>query len=61
MEVSYEKCFIQHFCPNCHRRIHYAIKQDRKQMIETFYFNRIENIKTHGINITLDKLEHWYG
>lgn len=48
-------------CPNCHRRIHYAIKQDRNQMIETFYFKRIENIKTHGIHITLDQLEHWYG
>lgn len=47
-------------CPNCHRRIHRSIKQDRNQMIEKFYFNRIENIKVHGIDISIDRLEEIY-
>ncbi|WP_432739498.1 HNH endonuclease [Ligilactobacillus agilis] len=47
-------------CPNCHRKIHFAIKQDRNKMIEKFYFERIEAIETHGINISIDELEKCY-
>ncbi|MEE5988231.1 HNH endonuclease [Ligilactobacillus equi] len=47
-------------CPNCHRRIHYSIKQDRNKMIEQFYFNRIDDIRVHGIDISIDQLEKWY-
>lgn len=47
-------------CPNCHRRIHFAIKQDRNRMLEKFYFERIDDIKVHGIDISIDELESYY-
>ena len=47
-------------CPNCHRKIHYGIKQDRNRMIEKFYEKRIESIEQHGIEISIDKLEKCY-
>lgn len=47
-------------CPACHRRIHFAIKQDRNRMLEKFYFERIDDIKVHGIDISIDELESYY-
>lgn len=47
-------------CPTCHRRIHFAIKQDRNRMLEKFYFERIDDIKVHGIDISIDELESYY-
>lgn len=39
-------------CPICHRRIHYGLKEDRKDMLRHIYNDRGERLANSGINIT---------
>lgn len=47
-------------CPNCHRRIHLAVKEDREQMLKELYAKRIEKLENTGINIKIDELIKFY-
>lgn len=39
-------------CPICHRRIHYGLKEDRKDMLRHIYNDRGERLAKSGIMIT---------
>lgn len=38
-------------CPLCHRKIHYGLKQDRKEMISVIYERRAERLNKSGIKL----------
>ena len=42
-------------CPLCHRRIHYGIKNDRKDMISQIYDKRSERLAHSGIYLSKDE------
>ncbi|MCE4957997.1 HNH endonuclease [Macrococcoides caseolyticum] len=48
-------------CPNCHRRIHYGVKTDKREMINKFYKDRVEKINEYKISCELKDLELFYG
>ncbi len=39
-------------CPICHRRIHYGLKEDRKQMMMQIYDNRSRRLAQSGIRLS---------
>lgn len=39
-------------CPVCHRRIHYGLKEDRKQMMMQIYDNRSKRLEHSGIRLS---------
>lgn len=43
-------------CPNCHRRIHYGLNNDIKNMLYKIYTKRVMRYKNSGINITIDDI-----
>lgn len=43
-------------CPNCHRKIHLAVDQERKEFISTLFERRKEGLKSVGIEIDINKL-----
>jgi 5-methylcytosine-specific restriction protein A len=47
---------IVSLCPNCHRRIHHAEKEDKKQFIRELFKQRTHKLKAFGIYITLEEL-----
>lgn len=51
---------IVSLCPNCHRKIHNAIPEERNIMIEKFYNERKDHLKEQGIEITLEDLKNKY-
>lgn len=48
-------------CPNCHRRIHHAIIEDKKEMIKYLFDKRRETYKEKQIVIKLKELYRMYG
>lgn len=47
-------------CPNCHRKIHYGLKEDKYEMIKLLYSKRKDLYPKYGIEITLRKLISYY-
>lgn len=47
-------------CPNCHRKIHNSIPEERNIMIEKLYNERKDRLKEQGIEITLEELKSKY-
>ena len=43
-------------CPNCHRKIHLAVDDERKSFIEKLFSNRREKLEKIGVNFDLDTL-----
>ncbi|MGB3161318.1 MAG: HNH endonuclease [Carnobacterium sp.] len=48
-------------CPNCHSKIHYAIREEREDMIEQLYKDRKNAYKKYGINVSEKVLLTMYG
>jgi len=47
-------------CPNCHRQIHLAIDEQKKEMLVPLFNSKIESLKTLGITISLERLYSFY-
>lgn len=47
-------------CPNCHKKIHNSVTEERNVMIEKLYNERKDGLKEKGIEITLEELKNKY-
>ena len=47
-------------CPNCHRKIHNARKEDVRKMVKELFKSRDSLLKQSGIEITLEELFSFY-
>ncbi|OBR92673.1 HNH endonuclease [Clostridium ragsdalei P11] len=47
-------------CPNCHKKLHYAVFDEKKDIIEKLYDMKLEELKAFGIEISLDRLLDMY-
>ena len=47
-------------CPNCHRKIHLAIWEEKQGLIEHLYELKYNQLNSVGISITLDQLKEYY-
>src|SRR5690625_3059205 len=47
-------------CPNCHRKIHYGLQEDKYEMIQSLYKKRKDLYPKYGIEITLQELLSFY-
>ncbi|MEI8641650.1 HNH endonuclease [Pseudoalteromonas sp. Hal099] len=52
---------IVSLCSNCHNKIHYAIKEDKKQLVEQLFQKRMSGLESRKIPVELDKLMKYYG
>lgn len=43
-------------CPICHRRIHYGLKEDKRDMLKSIYCQRAERLSNNGIVISESEL-----
>ena len=43
-------------CPNCHRAIHYARKDVKRQLIEKLYEMKVTNFVKINLNVSLNDL-----
>ena len=48
-------------CPNCHRQIHYAVPDEKAELVEMLFKERRENYRKYGIEIDLTRLKNFYG
>ncbi|WP_206168512.1 HNH endonuclease [Veillonella sp. CHU110] len=48
-------------CPTCHRKIHYAIDSDKREMLQALFKKRKQAYEDKGISITLGELYKHYG
>lgn len=48
-------------CPNCHRKIHYAMAEEKAEMIARLYASRAECYIKYGIEIDQQRLRNFYG
>lgn len=51
---------IVSICLVCHKKIHYGLFEDKKEMLDNLFNSRIERLKAGGINISLDELYNYY-
>lgn len=51
---------IVSLCPNCHRAIHYAEKNYKKEIIEKMYVMKRQGLKRIGIDLTLEEVVDLY-
>ncbi|MDD2636940.1 MAG: hypothetical protein PHW82_15715 [Bacteroidales bacterium] len=47
-------------CPRCHRQIHLATDRERKHLINALYNERIQRLKTVGLDLDLEKIYEYY-
>ena len=47
-------------CPNCHRAIHNATFEYKKELIKSLFLQRETRLTNRGINLTLDELNQCY-
>lgn len=47
-------------CPNCHRKIHYALPNEREKMLEDIYFKREKVYLQYGIKVDIQMLKSFY-
>lgn len=52
---------IVSLCPICHRRIHFGSADEKKKIISRLYNQRVNRLKSIGVNISLDELLELYG
>ncbi|MGE7662658.1 HNH endonuclease [Peribacillus sp. NPDC097197] len=48
------------FCPLCHKKIHHAIFEEIKPMLEKMYLSRMDRLNQSGIDIKLQELFSYY-
>lgn len=48
-------------CPTCHRQIHYAVPEQKAELVEMLYKKRAENYEKYGIEIDFARLKNFYG
>lgn len=48
-------------CPNCHRKIHYALPHEREKMLEVLYIKREKLYSKYGIRVDKQMLMDFYG
>lgn len=48
-------------CPTCHRQIHYAVPEQKAELVEMLYKKRAENYLRYGIEIDFARLKNFYG
>lgn len=48
-------------CPNCHRKIHYGLPNEREEMIEVLYIKREKLYSQYGIRVDKQMLMNFYG
>lgn len=51
---------ILSLCPTCHSIFHHATYEEKAKIIEKLYIDRIDQLKVHGINISLEDLKQSY-
>ena len=51
---------IVSLCPNCHRKLHFASIEDKKEILEKLLMNRYDKLKEFGTEISKDKLFEIY-
>lgn len=51
---------IVSLCPTCHRRIHYAVKRERRRLVETLFEQRRERFRKYGINLEKKRMLSFY-
>jgi 5-methylcytosine-specific restriction protein A len=51
---------IVSLCPNCHRSIHHSDTSTKRQIIETLYNKKINNLNDIGIYIEIEQLHEMY-
>lgn len=42
-------------CPMCHRRIHFGIQDDRRNMVKKIYFDRAERLANSGLRLSSEE------
>jgi hypothetical protein len=47
-------------CPNCHRKIHNAIQNERNVVIKNLFDIRKDKLKNNGVDISLSDLKNFY-
>lgn len=47
-------------CPNCHRKIHLAIDEQKKQLLNPLFNSKIEELNKVWINLDIETLYHYY-
>lgn len=47
-------------CPVCHRQIHLATDEQRKELLSILYNHNIEGLRNAGIDITMEELFNFY-
>lgn len=48
-------------CPTCHRQIHYAVPDEKAELLEKLFNERQNNYMKYGIDIDLTRLKNFYG
>lgn len=43
-------------CPNCHKQIHHAVDEEKRDLIHVLYLKRIELLRSLGIEISLEEI-----
>jgi 5-methylcytosine-specific restriction protein A len=54
------ECNINSLCPNCHKLIHLAVLDEKKQLIATLYELRKDRLAKAGLRIDLDTMLKMY-
>ncbi len=52
---------IVSLCPTCHRKIHYGATHEKEAIIKLLYDKKIFNLKSSGLDISLEELKELYG
>lgn len=47
-------------CPHCHRLLHHAIDSEKSAAIKKLYDDRIEALKSKGLEINLKTIKRFY-
>lgn len=48
-------------CPTCHRQIHYAVPDEKAELLEKLFNERQNSYMKYGIDIDLTRLKNFYG
>ena len=48
-------------CPTCHRQIHYAVPEQKAELVEMLFKKRQGNYGKYGIEIDIARLKNFYG
>jgi len=51
---------IVSLCPNCHRRLHHAISDEKKDTLKYLYKKRKKDLEIAGIHLSMERLISYY-